>query len=359
MTIDERSGGEDMQVHAPSINAPNNNGELPNPKHLDFRDTQSLILPLDRVCTPDDPQVRQMQTREAAVRGTWDDRANFLCKEVFVRTPDVTYILSTVAELLGFAGLFENPGGMRILAPSGMGKDALIRYLLRKYPHQPHGMQPRYPIIYVDFRHRLAPGDILRYLLDQMGCVYKNDDSVSDLEDTLIEAMDTCGTLGIIFNESQHAVSATKGNARVSARLAGESGDWLKKFLDKVKRAVFMFGTLGWDDVFEKESQLGSRISHHYEISPFQLDKVFFGVLKALDEAIPMPEPAGLANTVLANNLFSVSKGVWRPLIYLLRNAIISATRRGSPRIEECDLYYAYHILFGPRDNPFTPKSIR
>lgn len=358
MTIDKCFGDEDRRVHTPSISTLAAKGPL-GPKHPDFRDTQSLILPFDRLCTPDDPQVRQMLAREVAVKGTAQDRVNFLLNEVFVRTPDVVHVLSVVKELLSFAGLFQNPGGMRIIAPSGMGKDALLRFLLRTYPPQPLGPKPRYPLIYVNFRKRLAAGDILRALLDQMHCAYKNYQSVEELEDCLFTAVDTCGTLGVIFNEAGHMVSAAKGAGRIGARVAGEAGDWLKGFIDKLKQAVFFLGIPGWDEVFERDPQLGSRIPHRYELSAFKPDKDFMAVLWALDQAIPMPVPAGLTDRDRAQKLFNVCKGTWRPLIFLLCNAIISATRRGSPRIEDCDLSWAYHLQFGPKDNPFgsPPKQ--
>lgn len=358
MTIEEHLGSEDIQVHATSSNVPKDK-RLPSPKLPAFRDTQSLILPLDRVCTPEDPQVRQMLKREAAVKGTVQDRVDFLLYEVFVRTPDVSHILSVVDELLNFAGLFQNPGGIRILAPSGMGKDALLRFLLRKYPPQPLGPKPLYPLVYVNFREVLAAGDILRALLDQMNCAYQNYQSVKELEDCLLDAVDACGTQGVIFNEAHHMLSAAKGAGRIGARVAGKTGNWLKGFLDRLKRAVFFLGIPGWDEAFKLDTQLGSRIPHRYEISAFQPDKDFTAVLRALDEAIPMPAPAGLAERKLAQKIFAVCKGTWRPLTFLLRDAIISATRRGSPRIEDCDLSWAYHLQFGPKDNPFgsPPKQ--
>lgn len=352
MTIDERLGGENTQVHTPSANAPIN-GVLQNPKHPNFRDTQSLVLPFDRVCTPDDPQVRQMQKREAAIRGTGEERVDFLINDVFVRTPDVSHVLWVVGELLNFAGLFQNPGGMRIYAPSGMGKDALLRFLLRMYPPQLLGPKPIYPLVYVNFRGRLAAGDILRALLDQMHCAYQNYQSVEDLESCLLDAMDACGTQGVIFNETQHMLSAAKGAGRIGARVAGQTGDWLKGFLDRLKRPVFFLGVPDWDEAFQLDPQLGSRIPHRYKILAFKPDKDFTAVLWALDEAIPMPAPAGLAERKLAQKLFAVCNGTWRPLIFLLRDAIISATRRGSPRIENFDLSWAYHLQFGPNDNPF------
>lgn len=352
MTIDENAG--DSVLQAPTTRSRSPRGGRPsNLKQPDFRVTQSLALPFDRPCEPSDAQARLMQERDIAVKGTWQQRVHFLEKRVFVHTPDVSYVLSTIEELLPLAGLVANPGGMRIIAQSGMGKDALIRYLSEVYPPQPYGARPRFPILSVNFPHRLAPGEILRKLLDQTGCIYKASDSVSDLEDRLINTMDACQTQGLVFNEAQHLVSAAKGGSRVDARVAGESGDWLKLFLESIKRPAFMFGVPGWDSVFTAEKQLGTRIPHRYEISPLKLDKNFFGALKALDQAIPMPESAGLTDTVLAGKLHEVGTGVWRPLIQLLRHGIVFATLRGSPRIEEYDLSRAYGVIFGRVGNPF------
>lgn len=358
MTINERLGDEGAQVHAPRGHM-SKEGAQPNAKRPDFCDTQSLALSLDRVCEPDDPQVRQMQARAAAVRGTAWERVNFLLDVVFVRTPDVLHILSIVDALLDYAGRCENPGGMRVQASSGMGKDALIRFLSRKYPPRPRGPRPLHPLVFVKFAKRLVPGDILRELLNQMNCAYQSYQSISELEDSLLTAMDVCGTRGVVFNEAQHILSAAKGAARLGARVAGETGDWLKTFIDKLKRPVFFFGVPGWDEAFLLDPQLGSRVPHRHEISTFKFDKTFMGVLRALDEAIPMPEPAGLTEKTLAHKLFLVSNRVWRPLIFLLRDAIISSTRRGSPRIELSDLSWAYHLQFGQKDNPFGPVPKR
>lgn len=358
MTVSEHTGDEVVLVHAPSGKAsPERTPE--NARRRDFRDTQSLALPLDRICEPDDPQVRQMQARAAAVGGTEWERVNFLEKAVFVRTPDVIYVLSTVDTLLDYAGRCENPGGMRVHAPSGMGKDALIRFLSKKYPAQPLGPKPVYPLVSLKFAKRLAPGDILRALLNQMNCAYLGSQSIEHLEELLISAMDTCGTRGVIFNEAQHMLSAAKGAARHSARVAGETGDWLKLFIEKLKRPVFFFGVPGWDEAFVLDPQLGSRVPHRHEIPTFKFDETFMGVLRALDEAIPMPEPSRLTERTLAYKLFLASKGVWRPLINLMRDAIVCATRRGSPRIEISDLSWAYQLQFGQKDDPFSPVPKR
>jgi len=139
-------------------------------------------------------------------------------------------------------------------------------------------------------------------------------------------------------------LSAAKGSQRTQARIAGEAGDWLKGFLDRIERPAIFFGVPGWDEVFDLDAQLGSRIPYRYVISPFAFDSTFIGILKVLDEGLPMPEPAGLAAKNLAQSLHQVTHGVWRPLIHLLRDAIVFATRRKSPRLEYSDLFWACQL---------------
>ncbi len=322
----------------------------------DYRDLQTYELSLaepsrnttEKGASPD-------ARRLAALGGTPNDRAQFLTEEVFIHTPDFRHATSTIERLLTRGTTFSNPGGMRIIADSGMGKDAIIRYFQRKFAPTWSEGNSHCPILYVTLPHRVGPGDIIRTFLRQLHTAFTTTQLVRPLEENLLEAMDECGTVGIFFNEAQHLVYTTKRTEREAARLAGESGDWLKGFLDKVRRPVFFFGIPGWDEVFNLDEQLGTRITHQYTFSAFNFDTTFIGVLRALDEAIPMPQPAGLDNKDLASALYHVTQGNWRLLIHLLREAIFIASYAGASQIEREDLSAAYQLNFGLQGNPFGP----
>lgn len=341
---------------APRRRAPNRvgsaNRELTAPRSREFRDTQSLALPLDRVCGPEDPHVRIMRLRETAVRGTLAERTNFLLNEVCVQTPDVQHVLTTTDALLELSTVHTNPGGMLILADGGMGKDALIRFLSRRYPPHMDSREPRYPLLTVRLQAQPHAGGVLKALLDQMQCVYRGS-SLSDMKHSVLMAMDSCENRGVIFNEAHQMVSAARGGNRATVRLLGEFGDWLKEFADDIRRPLLLFGIPGWEEAFLRDGQFETRISHCHRIREFDDGGVFLGILKALDEAIPMPQPAGLAKRDLADKLFVASRRKWRHLIFLLRDAVVAATKRGSPRIEEMDLHWAYCLRCGTEGNPF------
>lgn len=347
----------EVSESAPRVQEKISVGDLPNTRGANgnYADTRSLELGFDRTRELDDLQARQIHARETAIKGGPQERIDFLLNEVLIRTPDVSHMISTIEHLLDHAEMYPNPGGIRVIAPGGCGKNALIRYLLRKHGPNSSGRTFSRPIVHVEFHERVLPGAIMRLLLESLGTVYKNYQKNSELEENLFEAMQACGTKGIIFNEVQHMLYVTQRHHRALGRVSGESGDWLKRFIDSCKRPVFLFGVPGWDEVFIQDPQLSTRIPHRYEFAEFQFDSIFIGVLRALDQAIPMPEPAGLDGKDMAGDIYTVTRGNWRLLIHLLRDAILVASRAGIPRIERPDLSWAYQLQFGPRSNPFGP----
>lgn len=317
----------------------------------DFRNQSNGELTLTSPFAP--PPLDAHAARAKALAGSPEQRAAFLESEVFILTPDFCHVIDVIERMVGRRTAFVNAGGMRIVASSGMGKDTIIRYLERKYRPSWSGGRLLSPLLSVHFTQRPSPGDILKHFLDQLGAAHRNARSIKELQDDLVAAMDACGTLGLIFNEAQHLLYSSSASARVRGRLAGETGDWLKRFLDTARRPAFFFGIPGWDQLFELDAQLGSRIPHRHEILEFGFDSKFIGILKALDLAIPMPEPAGLDEPALAAVLHEVTKGKWRLLIHVLKEAIISASTAGATRIERQDLSAAYQMTFGLMINPF------
>lgn len=326
-------------------------------KGMEFQATQSMELPLDDACTrvASDAKSRQGELREIALRGSPRQKVEFLSREVFVPTPDFVYVTDTAKQFMRHARLVENPGGMRIRGGGGSGKDAIIRYLIKQHPSHQSEMIRICPLLSVTFGSHLAPTEILGELLMQLGSAYRTYQSIRSLEEILHDALEACQTKGIIFNEAQHLLKVGRAVKRNEARLSGRGGDWLKGFLDKTPLPVFFFGISGWDEVFELDGQLRTRIPNRSELSVPD-DKTFLGILQALDEAIPLPEPAGLVSSELAEAILKITNANWRLLIMLLRAALFSAATSGAKKIGRQDLSYAYALNFGDKNNPFGPS---
>jgi hypothetical protein len=324
---------------------------------IDYRDTQSHSLAFERPDKTVDPVVRLLEARAVAIQGNGYVRAQFLEQEIIIYTPDVIHVSETIDTLLPRARQILNPGGMRIQGAGGTGKDTVIRIFQRKYP--PYHTDGTFctPILVVTFDARLSQSAILQDLLGQAQGLYNRSASIKNLEDCLLEAIVSRYTMAIAFNESQHILPVSDPRKRTQSRQAGATGDWFKRFLDKIRIPVFMFGTPGWDDVFELDPQLATRLTHRFMFSELKSDATFVGVLQALDEAIPMPEPAGLGKREMADPIYRVCCGNWRRLTTLLKEAIILATESGSVRIEREHLRRAYRIQFGLEGNPFGPLT--
>lgn len=322
------------------------------PRGQEFQATQSLELPLGVVGTPQVPEDRRIVLREAALHGTPKEKGEFLAYEVFIPTPDFGYVTDTVEAQMRHAKMFGNPGGMRICGPGGSGKDAIIRYLHKKHPTSEEGTKKICPLISVKFGGYLAPINILGSLHTQLGSAHKAYQGIDKLEELLMEALEESETQGIIFNEAHHMLRVTNAKSRSETRLSGREGDWLKGFIDRIPIPVFFFGVPGWDAVFDQDSQLGTRIPNHHELS-IPDEAVFLGILDALDKAIPMPEPAGLATPEFAVPILKITKANWRLLIKLLGPALVIAAQAGARKIQTQDLSYSYLLNFGAKGNPF------
>lgn len=324
----------------------------------EFRDSQSMELPLDAIQPQETTAERRVRLREVAVRGSPMERVSYLLNEVFIPTPDFEYATQTINRLLAHARLYDNPGGMRIMGGGGTGKDTLIRYIKMQHPPRQVGRTRVCPIIALTFEATLAPTQILLQMHSQLNSAAKKYQTVKDLKDFLIDAMIECGTVGIFFNEAHHMLNTAKSGNKTELRLNGIVGDWLKRFIDDCKLPMFFMSIPGWDELFEKDNQLRTRISNRFEFSKID-DKTFVGILAAMDDAIPMPEPAGLAARNIAEQLFQITEANWRSLIFLLRDALLVASEARSSRIELCDLSYAYSLQFGKDGNPFgAPREI-
>lgn len=317
----------------------------------EFRETQTMELSLGDKAESRTPEERRAELREAALRGTAREKVEFLRNDVFIPTPDFVYVTNTLNGLMRHAKLFGIPGGMRIRGHGGAGKDAIIRYLLKQHTAVSGG-QKSTPILKVDFGSYLAPIDILRSMHTQIGSAYKAYQGIGDLEDLLFTALGECHTEAVIFNEAHHMLPVTASKSRSEVRLSGRAGDWLKMFLDKLPLPVFFFGIPGWDVVFDRDGQLGTRIPNHHDLKvPDKATSL--GILKALDEAIPMTEPAGLATPELASPILETTQSNWRLLIKLLGGALVSAVEAGAGRIQKPDLSCSYALNFGEEGNPF------
>jgi len=90
-----------------------------------------------------------------------------------------------------------------------------------------------------------------------------------------------------------------------------------------------------------------------------QGQREFCGMLKKLDETLPLAESSGLANADLAGRFYLASRGVPDYLMTLVRGAAAEALQRGNEQIEMDDLAQiferclAQQRVLAEQSNPF------
>ncbi|WP_322880628.1 TniB family NTP-binding protein [Pandoraea sputorum] len=246
------------------------------------------------------------------------------------------------------------PGGLWVIGDGGVGKSFIIDALHTRHAPVETPLARYCPVLRLRFASRPAESEIILGLLLQLGqdpatLHYQRN---ADLEQYLLDALPVCQTLAILFDEANHLWLNVQAK-RTADRLGGRLGDFLKRFYDKSGLAFIFAGTNGLQNILEGDSQASTRWSGVLRLSPFAYDESFIGVLAALDEAMPMREPSGLATEALAHRLFEASNGNFRLLKNLLSEAVFLAAVDDAPSVSQAHLARAHFMTFCSDASPF------
>jgi hypothetical protein len=246
------------------------------------------------------------------------------------------------------------PGGLWIIGDGGVGKSFVLNDIHKRHPLIDTNIARITPLIWLSFRSRPSISDLLCTMLLQLGQdpdLMKNRDN-QHLEDSLVDALKASGTLGIMFDEAHHLWLTTTGK-RHKDRIGGLIGDLLKRLYDATPLAYIFSGTPGLTDAVFLDKQVSTRWPGIITLKQFNLDKQFYGLLNALDRAIPLPEPTVLAQKKFADKIHMSTGGNFRLIKELLGEAIFLAANDDSPKIGMKHLAESHFITFGDRENPF------
>lgn len=248
------------------------------------------------------------------------------------------------------------PGGLWVIGEGGVGKSFVLNDIYERYPYLDTSIARITPLICLSFRGRPAASDLMCTMLLQLGQdpdLMKNRNN-DDLEDNLIESLKSCGTLGVLFDEAHHLWLNSSGR-KIKDRVGGPIGDLLKRVYDATNIAYIFSGTPGLMNSVFIDRQVSTRWSGVVTLKEFALDEKFYGLLRALDAAIPLPQPAGLGTTKrLTENVYASTSGNFRLIKNLLAEAIFIAAEDGSVKLEKRHLAESHFRMFCDRENPFV-----
>lgn len=296
------------------------------------------------------------EQRQQALTSTPETRAEFT-RKISINVDGYRLATDFVENLIARSRRTNRPGGIWLMGDGGVGKSFVLDAIHDRHSPSESMAARSCPVLSLTFASRPAESDILLSLLLQLGqdpytlSYQKN----SELEAIFLDAVHPAGTLAILFDEAQHLWLNTTAY-RVADRMGGRLGDFLKRLYDRSGLAFIYAGTTGLENLLAADSQARTRWSGSFRLTPFTYDNSFVGLLSALDAAIPMPDPAGLATPELANRIFEATQGNFRLLKTLLSEAVFLAASEGSNRITKAHLARAHFLTFCSVTNPFDTQ---
>lgn len=294
--------------------------------------------------------------RARAMQGSAADKAEFF-RNIHIDTEQFLDSMKFIQKLIGRANRTDRPGGLWLIGEGGTGKSLILQKIFEQYPPVETKITRNVSVLVVSLDEKTSESSILISLILQLGqdpelLRYRDN---ADLREQVIDALRACQTRAILFDESHHIWLKPNGKPRSADRSGGSVGGFLKRFYDRTGVAMIFAGTPGLEEVLKlNDKQSKTRWTAEIRLTEFKFDAKFVGVLKALDNAIPLPEKSELDETNRAQKIYRATNGNFRALKNFLAECVFLAAEKNCSYIADIHLREAFFNLFGLLQNPFA-----
>lgn len=318
--------------------------------HRDF-DTQSLF---GQRADSHPGKLTPQQQREIALAGSPADRAEFT-RFVAIHVEHYRQGFQSCESLIERAGRTNRPGGLWFYGEGGSGKSFLLKSVVEAHPPYETETGPVFPVLMITLPGRVAESTLMAMLLLQMGSDIRFIASQDNqqLEATLVAALKASGVRAIIFDEAHHLWGINQSSKKADSGLGGLVGNTIKRIHDDSGVAYIFSGIPELKPMVEKSRELYSRWRGSRVLQPFENDAKFRALLGALDQAIPMPKPAGLSGEKLASQIHKACEGNFRLLKSLLAEVVYLASVENSSSLTLDHFHRCYIDLNCADTTPF------
>ncbi|WP_454677814.1 TniB family NTP-binding protein [Achromobacter marplatensis] len=250
---------------------------------------------------------------------------------------------------IGETGIFS---GVRVAAPSGSGKTALLRYLDHRLSDR-YGVGGQLPMISASLKENPSVSQVQGELLGNFNYPLSGVQRLgtnNDVNMVLVRAIEQHRVRLIAIDEFQH-VFLSNGSKVATAVL-----DWLKRLMNLTRVPVTLVGTEVLDRLEGVDSQLTSRIPTVVRMGHFQLNAEWKAFLQALASSVDAVDLTPLCGP-FAKPLFMASRGSPRMSKGLLVHAVCSAVSKGEKVLTAETMREAFRQQIGPlpdEENPFA-----
>jgi hypothetical protein len=244
-----------------------------------------------------------------------------------------------------------------LLGASGVGKTSVIDHYRRSCPAQETDTTSRQPVLKVTLQPHASPKGIAADILLALGDPAWCSGTVQTLTSRAVHLLDRCGVELIILDEFHHLFDFDR------SRVMTKASQWLKVLIVNTGIPVVVAGMPEAAHVLSAE-HTERRFKERLLLRCFSWRspegrKEFCGMLKKLDDTLPLAEPSGLADLELAGRFYLACRGVPDYLMCLVRGAVFEALQRGAERVGQEDLarvyqgQLAHQRVLAEQDNPF------
>lgn len=265
---------------------------------------------------------------------------------IMIRTPELELFDTLVERLIRRAGDYENPGGIRVIGPTGTGKTFLRRHLVARHPIVDDGFRRIVPVVAIELESAPNTRQIGERFLESIGYPFTRRKTAAQLRDICVSAVRQLGIRIFVIDEFQHVAEGRRKNT------VREITDWLKLFVQDARVALITMGTEVMEQAFPPGSQLGSRLSALVVLQRIKPEQ-FRTLLKSYNASLPVKLGIDFDDPRNVTALYESAGASMRDLNNLLCEAVYQAVDQNSEVISIDWLKRAHRLVFGDRQNPF------
>lgn len=244
-----------------------------------------------------------------------------------------------------------------LLGSSGVGKTSVIHHYARLHPLRHTETGTCRPVLQVTLQPDARPKGIAADLLLALGDPAWSSGTVQTLTNRAVRLLERCAVELIVLDEFHHLFDCDR------ARVMTKAAQWLKVLIVNTGIPVVVAGMPAATYVLSAE-HTERRFKERLLLPCFawrspEGRREFAGMLKKLDDSLPLAEGSGLAAPELAGRFYLACRGIPDYLMTLVRGAVLEALARRSERLELSDLARVYQQrlaaqqVLAQQTNPF------
>lgn len=244
-----------------------------------------------------------------------------------------------------------------ILGASGVGKTSVVDHYLKLHPTIETDTATIQPVLKVTLQPDARPKGIAADILLALGDPAWSSGTVQTLTSRATKLLQRCGVELIVLDEFHHLFDMDR------AKVMTKAAQWLKVLIVNTRIPVVVCGMPEAEHVLRAEHterRFKERLTLRcftWRTTPGRQE--FCGMLKKLDQTLPLAELSNLSDADLAGRCFLACRGVPDYLMTLVRGAFSEAIQRGNEQIEMADFARVFERrlsqqrVLAEQSNPF------